>query len=49
MNPRARLLRLTAWAAAANLGLVAAAAVLASNAHTAAAAHRLLVICGFAP
>lgn len=48
MTPRTRLTRLVVWAAAANLGLLAVAATLASNARVSGAAHRFLVLCGLA-
>lgn len=48
MTPRTRLLRLAVWAAAANLGLLAVAATLASNAGASEAAHRFLTLCGLA-
>lgn len=48
MTPRTRMMRLVVWAAAANLGLLAVAATLASNTRASEAAHRFLVLCGLA-
>jgi hypothetical protein len=48
MTPRTRLMRLVLWSAAANLGLFAVAATLASNTRASGAAHRFLVLCGLA-